>query len=221
MTTFFKCLYGSCLYGTETSESDYDTRSVVYPTFQQLLGLGSEKNTHRSDGMNDDGSFPLRHFVSLLVRGTPNVTEMLFSDDSAWVIYDNAWHDFYPEARKRLVSRKTAKAFLGYAQNNAAWKDKSVGKAQSGKIRVLRQAQQLCICGQFSYPVEYDVKLLWHNPLAPEDFDSLFAQELNVAKLLLKNTALRELPDTEWANEWLVCTLLDYLNSVSKELRNE
>jgi len=214
--TFFKCLYRSRLYGTETSESDYDTRSVVYPTVQQLLGLGSEKNTHSSDGMNDDGSFPLRHFVSLLVRGTPNVTEMLFSEDSTWISYENAWHDFYPEARKRLVSQKSVRAFLGYAKNNAAWKDKSVGKAQSGKIRILRQAQQLCICGEFSYPVEYDVKLLRFSPLAPDDFDSLFAQEMGVAELLLKNTSLRELPDTEWANDWLVKELKSYIKSMQE-----
>lgn len=214
---FFKCLYGSRLYGTETQDSDYDVRSVVYPSVKQLLGLGSEKNTHSSDGMNDDGSFPLRHFVSLLVRGTPNVTEMLFAPESAWQMpYNRSWELFYPEARKRLVSQKTVKAFLGYAQNNAAWKDKSVGKAQSGKIRVLRQAQQLCICGEFTYPVEYDVRLLRGCPMLPNDFDSLFAQELGVTELLLKNTPLRESPDTEWANEWLVSELTNYIKSVQE-----
>jgi hypothetical protein len=221
MKTFLKTTYGSRLYGTHTSNSDFDTRSVEYPSVKSLLGLGSEKNTQTVEGMNDNGSFPLRHFVSLLVRGTPNVTEMLFSDRRAWQKYDDSWLGFYKLARQKLVSQKSVRAFLGYAQNDAAWSDKETGKLQSGKLRVLWQAESLCRNGSFSYPAPLYVKEQRFEPLPDREFSTVFADCVANVERALKTTELRALPDTEWANEWLVNTMLNYLRETKKELLND
>lgn len=80
MTELFRATVGSRLYGIDTPESDHDRRGVkVSRLGDLLLSADVGKNTSTEDEAGDLTLYELNHFVRLLMKGNPTITEALYS----------------------------------------------------------------------------------------------------------------------------------------------
>lgn len=123
--TIVRMRFGAHLYGTETPESDLDTKSVFLPSGREIL-LGTAVEATRSlpggqktAAQGDDAeAYSLRKYLSLVAQGQTVALDMLFAPEAFYLEAPaRAWR-LVLERRDRLVSRQSA-AFLGYCRNQA------------------------------------------------------------------------------------------------------
>lgn len=133
MTTIFKTLAGSRLYGTSNENSDTDYKAVHLPTKEQILirpkrDMVRSFSTGRPDGRNssqdvDTESFELQYFLKLAADMQTIPVEMLFLPDES--------HDQHPlsfqqteiwreivKNRYKILNNNT-KSFVGYCKGQA------------------------------------------------------------------------------------------------------
>jgi hypothetical protein len=107
---------GSHAYGTSTPESDTDYTAIVLPPAKYILGL--RKFEHWEPGVQENldiKAMSIAKFVSLALRGNPNVVEMLFFSDDCFLRRD-ANFDLLTRYRQKFLSREVYKRFSGYAR---------------------------------------------------------------------------------------------------------
>lgn len=122
----FECLAGSHLYGTNTPESDIDTRGVFIPSKEYFLGCYS-KIEQIENTKEDEVLFDLRKFLVLAGENNPNILELLFVPETMWKIRSGEWEKII-ENRQLFISTKARYSFAGYAysqlkrvKNHRAW----------------------------------------------------------------------------------------------------
>lgn len=104
------CLGGSHAYGTNTPDSDIDTRGIFIAPREYYLGLGSCEQVQ--DLVNDTTIYELRKFVRLALGANPNILELLWTDSYikltplGQILVDN---------REAFLSKKVAYSFTGSA----------------------------------------------------------------------------------------------------------
>lgn len=125
MKTIFRVEFGSHLYGTNTSESDTDFKSVHIPDGRDILlqrvkdSIGRKTKTNENERNRkediDDESYSLQRYLSLLAEGQTVAIDMLFAPKP--LISDEIWSyiRFY---RDRVLTKK-AGAFVGYCRTQA------------------------------------------------------------------------------------------------------
>ena len=121
MKTIFSTVVGSRLYGTFTSESDWDYKAVALPSAEDLLGLEDNARKHwdnvptPNDKPGETVVYSVTKFLSLFMSGNPTVTELVFVDPS---FYADTVHPVWDEVRhvaiKYLLSRKIIGSYSGY-----------------------------------------------------------------------------------------------------------
>jgi len=103
---------GSQAYGLATETSDVDRRGVYLESKEQIFGLKKAEPSHFEDP--NDTIYPLKHFVSLLSKGNPNLIEMIFLRPE----FIRAIHPLFIEYiiynRKEFLSKTLTKSYLGY-----------------------------------------------------------------------------------------------------------
>lgn len=109
----FTCLAGSHLYGTNTPESDIDTRGVFIPAREYFLGF-AKGIEQIEDKETDTVIFELRKFLHLTLLANPNILELLFVPKEKWVSYTTEWEKIV-NYRHLMVSKKARHTFAGYA----------------------------------------------------------------------------------------------------------
>jgi predicted nucleotidyltransferase len=107
----FELLSGSDLYGTRTKDSDTDTRGVVFPTKQELLGL--KRFEQQEDKVEDKVYYAVGKFVHLLLKGNPNVQDWLWASGDAYT-YRSPAGDRLINSARLFLSDRIGKAILGY-----------------------------------------------------------------------------------------------------------
>lgn len=128
MTIIMKTLFGSHLYGTNTPESDTDYKGVFLPTKNQIL-LGKiprqeQKHTNIKRGKKntkediDYQIFSLHYFIYLACQGETAALDMLHATDKTIIEKHSLWDDIVKNRSKFYT--KNLKAFIGYAQRQAA-----------------------------------------------------------------------------------------------------
>lgn len=122
----FECLAGSHLYGTNTPESDIDTRGVFIPNIRYITGF-LLKVEQLEDKVNDTVYFDIRKFFRLCLDCNPNIIELLFVPESKWLKSSTTW-ELIVENRHLFLSKKARWTFSGYAysqlkriKNHRAW----------------------------------------------------------------------------------------------------
>lgn len=121
MKTIFSTVVGSRLYGTFTSESDWDYKAVALPSAQDLLGLEDNARKHWDDVKNPNDKpgetvvYSVAKFLNLFMTGNPTVTELVFVDP---VFYTDTAHPVWEDVRHfaivYLMSRKIIGSYSGY-----------------------------------------------------------------------------------------------------------
>lgn len=115
--------HGSQAYGTSTPTSDTDFKGICIEPPEFLLGMSQgffQAEYHKPDAV----IYSLRKFMKLAADCNPSIIEVLFTDESDWVIGSPHWSVDSDEAwalkqlmafRDSFLSRKARWTFAGYA----------------------------------------------------------------------------------------------------------
>ncbi|MCR8641370.1 nucleotidyltransferase domain-containing protein [Paenibacillus sp. N1-5-1-14] len=107
-----KVYSGSISYGTNTPESDIDTRGICIPPASHLLGLMSFEQHESTE--TDETIYSLKKFIKLALDNNPNIIDALFTSDEH-VIFANDYGKELHKLRDHLLSKKIYKTYGGYA----------------------------------------------------------------------------------------------------------
>lgn len=107
-----ECRAGSYLYGTNTVESDIDTRGVFIADSSCYLGL--DKIEQIESKVNDTVHYELKKFTTLAMANNPNIIELLFVPLDRLTICSDEWLEIIKH-RDWFVSLKCKYTFTGYA----------------------------------------------------------------------------------------------------------
>lgn len=104
---------GSHAYGTNTPESDLDTRGVCIPPAPYLVGLSTFEQRVEESG-NDSTIFTLHKFFNLALDCNPNIIELLFVRDID-VLWTTSEGQALRANRDLFLSKHAFNTFGGYA----------------------------------------------------------------------------------------------------------
>lgn len=108
------CVAGSKLYGTDTSESDTDTRGVIIP--HPIYRKTVFRNMEQVELENDTVYYTLKKFFALAADCNPNIVELLFVPPSHMITNSMQWYDIRAK-RNIFISKKAKHTFSGYAHS--------------------------------------------------------------------------------------------------------
>lgn len=208
-------IWGSHSHNTQLSTSDVDYLGIYVAPTSKVLSMDSPKET--IDGKKPDFQvYELKHFCNLLIKGNPNIVEMLFTDRYWYSAMPDEWKKLV-ENRKTLLSRTAVKSYLGYChgQYQRLINDKSL-HTTGGKynpkwayhmIRLLYDAQRIAQGGE---PVvwkegnERDILMsIRREQVSREDVEELMKRLLSDIEAI-KPWQLPEEGDRELLNGWLL-----------------
>ncbi len=108
----YKTYVGSHSYGTNTKDSDVDTRGICIPPESYLLGLDNFEQKEVSG--SDEVIYSLKKFVHLALNNNPNILDSLFVAPNH-IIYSNEFGKELRDLRYDFLSKKVYKTYGGYA----------------------------------------------------------------------------------------------------------
>lgn len=125
-TLISEFITGSNLYGTNTPDSDVDTRGVFIPTIEYFLGFAQQTKGY-SDKIDDTEYHELRHFFKLALKCNPNIIEYFFIPPEKMLKSSKEW-EIILENKDLFLSNKAKYTFTGYAfsqmkriKNHRSW----------------------------------------------------------------------------------------------------
>lgn len=112
--TIFLTKHGSTAYGTNLPTSDLDIKGVAVAPREYYLGFLHSFEQAESRGAMDSVVYDIRKFFKLAADCNPNIIELLFVDQSDWILATGYWDDIYRH-RDLFLSQKVQHTFSGYA----------------------------------------------------------------------------------------------------------
>ena len=110
----FESVSGSQLYGTDTPESDLDTRGVFLPPMEFTLNPFLDADVFDKFEGEDRVLYSMSKFFKLSYENNPNILELLYVPDDKVLFMSDAW-ELVVENRELFLSKRVAKKFMGYA----------------------------------------------------------------------------------------------------------
>jgi len=108
---------GSQSYNLATPDSDHDFLGVFVNPVNSLFGLRQPRDHY--DGKDPDFQIhEIGKFANLLVKGNPNLVEIMFGRTENYIIpieWEDYWRELY-ENREILLNARTVRQYLGYAK---------------------------------------------------------------------------------------------------------
>ena len=171
MNLLYEVVYGSRLYGTNTSDSDLDIKGVYVPYSYDVL-CGKEpalnvisKANKRINEKSDKNTierkyYSLAKFYHLLSKGDIGCTEMLFARNFATQKFDNFVKEILDYAPRYMISKKIV-SFVNCANNNIKNAEKSANvndinirnKSLYNAVRLNMEVQELVNTGKIKFPL--------------------------------------------------------------------
>ena len=105
-------LSGSIGYGTNLDHSDIDLRGVTMERKESIYGFGNFEQME--DAETDTVIFGLKKFVSLSLKGNPNMLELLGTKDEH-IIYMNKYGEALRNNKELFLSKRIINTFGNYA----------------------------------------------------------------------------------------------------------
>ncbi|GEA32957.1 nucleotidyltransferase domain-containing protein [Clostridium diolis] len=105
-------LSGSIGYGTNIDNSDVDLRGITIERKENIYGFQSFEQFE--DTATDTVIYGLRKFVSLALKGNPNILELLGTKDEH-IIYMNKYGEALRKNRELFLSKRVIHTFGNYA----------------------------------------------------------------------------------------------------------
>lgn len=127
MKMLCKILFGSHLYGTNTSDSDTDYKGIYLPEVDDILlqrvkksinlSTGNNKNKNLADDI-DEEYYSLNYFIELACKGEIVALDMLHATSECTLESSEIW-EFLVANRNKFYT-KNLKSFVGYCRKQAA-----------------------------------------------------------------------------------------------------
>ncbi len=130
--TIFKCIAGSNVYGTNTKDSDLDTRGIAIPPREYFTGYLHNFEQHE-DKVKDIVIWSLKKFMKLAADNNPNIIELLFIPRKFWIVNTPYWREIVKH-RMLFMSKKVKHTFTGYAYSQLKRIDAHRGFLLQGEI---------------------------------------------------------------------------------------
>lgn len=105
-------LSGSIGYGTNLDSSDIDLRGITIERKENMYGFQSFEQFE--DIETDTVIYGLKKFVSLALKGNPNILELLGTKDEH-IIYMNKYGEVLRKNRELFISKRVINTFGNYA----------------------------------------------------------------------------------------------------------
>ncbi len=152
MKTILTSIVGSRAHGTETPDSDTDTRSIYVLPTSEIVGI-DDYDKFKENKETDTNSWELIRFINLSLNSNPNTLEVLLATPDTFMIWGEELRQLFPHF---LCRRHVYNAFKGFAtgqrkkllspDTNLARKPKSA----SHYLRVLYNGIELLESGTMS-----------------------------------------------------------------------
>ena len=110
----FECITGSKLYGTDTPDSDLDTRGVIIPPMEVMIDPFMRFEVKDGFDGEDRALYDLGKFMNLAADCNPNIVELLFVPDQLVLFKKDVWEKVVAH-RHLFLSKNVKHRFLGYA----------------------------------------------------------------------------------------------------------
>ncbi|MEC3978530.1 nucleotidyltransferase domain-containing protein [Amycolatopsis sp. H20-H5] len=230
--TILRCQIGSGLHGTAvTEQGDRDEMGICVEPPEYVAGLKRfDQYVFRSQpegGRSGVGDldlivYSLRKWMRLALNGNPTVLLPLFAPESELVRVEELGHELRAHA-DRIISRQAAARFLGYcraqrgnllvrrgmpARPELIEKYGFDTKYAMHMVRLGVQGVELLETGRMTLPMAepwrtWLVELRQGRHTQGEALDAVVELEDKLERLQT-TSPLRERPDAEWADQWLV-----------------
>lgn len=213
MKTILSVVVGSRLHGLAKENSDYDIRGIfIHPLKDILSPFKKEKNTSWIEGDEDNTAYELRDFCKLATVGNATILEVLWSN----MVRENSeiGKRLQKNRGKFLDSKRIFEAHKGYAHNqynkmNLFEPDNRTPKFAVAYLRVLQQAKQLLVTGDFSpelledKPFMLDVKFNFNQKHIPELSKRFAKLQVELADIYARHHD-KFTPDFDWIENFIL-----------------
>jgi predicted nucleotidyltransferase len=153
MNTLVKLIFGSHLYGTNTSSSDTDYKGIYLPTLQECVPNKIDNvkifNTKTYGGKNtnsniDEEYYSLQYFMKLAIQGEMIVIDMLHAPKNMTLCSSQTWNELRNN-RSKFYSKNLV-GYLGYIRKQTATYSNKGNrlKAIDEILQVLHSQQGIC-----------------------------------------------------------------------------
>jgi len=109
----FRGKVGSHAFGTNTPESDVDIAEIYMCDNEDLLGLTYKEH---DDIDKDNRRYELNKFIKLLMKGNPNMLEILYLPEDCVQYTTDKWWDI-KQVREKFITKNLYDTFAGYARS--------------------------------------------------------------------------------------------------------
>jgi len=109
----FEFVSGSHLYGLNIEGSDIDVRGIFFNKDDELFTVNPQFH-QVSDDTNDTCYYSLKKFLTLAMKGSPNVIEFLFCDNP-FIKISSAMYEHLRANRDIFVTKELFNTYFGYA----------------------------------------------------------------------------------------------------------
>lgn len=116
MNKLCELIAGSTLYGLNTPESDVDTRGVFINTDPSMI-LGLWRGDVLKEEKNDSVFFELVHFFKGLLKTNTQHLEILFAEESNFVILTDEFLEVKKNKYEFISSQSLFKSLIGYIES--------------------------------------------------------------------------------------------------------
>mgnify|MGYP001579838355 CR=1 FL=1 len=112
--TIFLTRHGSHAYGTNLPTSDMDAKGICVPPMKYFMGFMHRFEQMEQNEPIDMTIYGISKFFQLAADCNPNIIEVLFTDESDWLV-TSTFSQRLMESRERFLSKKAKYTFSGYA----------------------------------------------------------------------------------------------------------
>lgn len=200
MKIIFKSVVGSRLYGTNTPDSDVDTKGVALPSPSDLLGVRETARSHWTFG--EDTIYSVSKFLWWIYeKGNPTLIELLFVPKSDFILVEDPLWERIKCVGRSFISNRCYEAYFGYIlaqyrlitqlkkQSGRATLFDQFGydvKSSSHTYRVTKQAQELFTHKSFNPRLEGEslevARAMRFGQLSFEETKRILEEEIEVAR---------------------------------------
>ena len=216
-----KMLFGSHLYGTNTSDSDTDFKGIFLPTKEQIF-LGkipknynnAKKKAEGQKNTSDDidvEMYSLHYFIKLACEGQTVALDMLHAPGNMIVEKSDIW-DRIVKNREKFYT-KNLKAFVGYSRRQAA----KYG-IKGSRLDVVRQVVNILKAYSFT---GWKLKPFWQDLPVGEHSGYIETNESGVKQYQICGKVLQETMKVDYAKDILQRYLDNYGHRAYLAARNE
>jgi len=209
-----KAVTGSTAYNLNTSGSDVDYRGVYLDPPESVFGLNKSETEYMDN--RDDVIYGFKHFMSMVSKGNPNITELLFLKPEHYLVLDGRFKANVLNNKNKFLTKSVVRSYRGCITGLIKSTEKDGRPAYSHNfmdcksamhaIRLLYQLKDVVV-GQppqvYLSEKERELLLSIKAGQAFKDFEEfyLYAEDLqSTIKGLELNTHIPENLDSVWLN---------------------